>query len=278
MEGFLVKRVLVFVMAVLFIAALLPLGQSFAYTFPILGDANGDGKITSSDASALLRMTVGSAEFVEGNYVDCDLSGMIAANDASCILRYVVGLQDFIVPGELMYQGNPLDLDWTVTYDNSVSYDFRQATFSNTNCDAVLTLNDGLTDPVFRNAGTYSYFITLEHPDFIIPGQADGTLTIEKATYDMSGISFKDSLQYRDDDSSEDTIERHVITISGTLPEGVSVAYYCNGEEFQYASAVGKYVIVAKFTGDYANYHEIPDMTAVLEIRSRWTGGWMSVD
>lgn len=270
------KRFLVCLMATLLLAAVLPMGQVFAETKPILGDANGDGRITAADASGLLRITVGMASLADGLAADCDFSGAINASDSSCLLRYVVGLQTFVVPGDLLYLGDKFDLERTVTYDKDTSYDLSKFTFTNSNCTVKVSLEGG-SDLVCKNAGEYRYAVTLDHPDYIIPGAAEGRLCIEKATYDMSGVTFEDSIQYRDDDSDEDTVETHVITITGTLPEGVSVAYYCNGEPFEFASQPGKYTIVAKFTGDYENYHEIPDMTAVLEICKRWTGEWMSI-
>ena len=79
------------------------------------------------------------------------------------------------------------------------------------------------------------------------------TLTIEKAVYDMSGISFSDkTLIYRGVAQS--------LAIDGTLPLGVRVSYSGSYTE------VGSYVITASFVGDANNYVPIPDMTATLTI------------
>ena len=79
-------------------------------------------------------------------------------------------------------------------------------------------------------------------------------ITIAKATYDMSGISFADGNFTYDK-------EAHSIAISGDLPAGVTVTYEGNGKV-----NAGEYTVTASFTGDYANYNEIDDMTAKLTI------------
>ena len=79
-------------------------------------------------------------------------------------------------------------------------------------------------------------------------------LTITKADYDMSGITFADdSVPYNGEEQS--------LAISGDLPAGVTVTYDGNGKV-----NAGEYTVTASFTGDYANYNAIPDMTATLTI------------
>ena len=95
----------------------------------------------------------------------------------------------------------------------------------------------------------------------------EATLTIEKATYDMSGVTFTAKSEIYT--GSAQTIE-----VVGTLPQGVTVAYeYYTGaevkEENKLSSApvnVGVYTVVVKFTGDSANYNEIADKEAILTI------------
>ena len=81
------------------------------------------------------------------------------------------------------------------------------------------------------------------------------TLTVAKATYDMSGIIFEDATFVKDG-----TVRS--ISISGALPDGVSVEYIGNGQ-----SEDGVYVVTAVFTGD-VNYNDIAPMTAVIIINS----------
>jgi len=91
---------------------------------------------------------------------------------------------------------------------------------------------------------------------------ADGTTaaqtvdwTIAKETYDMSGVSFESQTFTYDG-------QPHSLAISGTLPDGVTVAYTDNGQ-----TEVGEYTVTARFTvADSANYNEVPALTATLTI------------
>ncbi len=80
-----------------------------------------------------------------------------------------------------------------------------------------------------------------------------GTITIEKATYDMSGVQFLDK-------SAVYNGEPFSIEIEGNLPATVVVSY----ENQKHVNA-GVYEVIAKFTGD-ENYHEIQSLKAVLTI------------
>lgn len=76
-------------------------GETKEYTFIVMGDVNGDGKVNSSDALAILQHSVGS-KTLEGNaLVTADLSGdgMINSADALACLQIAVGqyeLKDFM--------------------------------------------------------------------------------------------------------------------------------------------------------------------------------------
>ncbi|MGM9972178.1 MAG: hypothetical protein ACI35W_07195 [Anaeroplasmataceae bacterium] len=78
---------------------------------------------------------------------------------------------------------------------------------------------------------------------------------INKATYDMSNISFESQKILYDGNI-------HSIFISGALPSGVEVTYESNSQR-----EVGCYKVIASFVGDI-NYNEIPKMEAILDIMS----------
>lgn len=80
------------------------------------------------------------------------------------------------------------------------------------------------------------------------------TITVEKATYDMSSIGLESKAV--DYDNTEQSI-----SIIGTLPNGVSVSYDGN-QKVQ----AGHYEITATFTGDYDNYNTIENKSAILTI------------
>lgn len=113
-----------------------------------------------------------------------------------------------------------------------------------------LTVTGGQT-----NAGTYTATASTTNGNYTLTN-ATTSFTIAKATYDMSDISFTDLTVPYDG-------EAHTITISGTLPSGVSVSYTTNSY-----TDVGTYTVTASFTGDSQNYNAIPNKTATLTITS----------
>lgn len=86
------------------------------------------------------------------------------------------------------------------------------------------------------------------------PLYLSATLTIEKADYDISNISFADKTIVYDGNE-------HELTITGELPEGVSVSYENNKR-----TNVGQVEARAIFTHNNSNYNEIPSLTATLTI------------
>ena len=64
----------------------------------LYGDVNGDGKISSADASLVLRYATGAAVDMNQTAADVNGDGKITASDATMILRYAVGsIQEFPV-------------------------------------------------------------------------------------------------------------------------------------------------------------------------------------
>ncbi len=87
-----------------------------------------------------------------------------------------------------------------------------------------------------------------------IAGEKTATLRIIKATHDMSEIVFANKTFDYDGTAKS-------ITVSGDLPDGVSVSYENNGK-----IQAGRYTVTAKFEYDTFNYNEIEDLTATLTI------------
>jgi len=105
------------------------------------------------------------------------------------------------------------------------------------------------TATTYTDAGIYpvAATITTQTGDKIV---LKATLTITKAKYDMSGISF-DSQAFIYDGNSKS------IEIEGNLPEGVTVSYENNEK-----TDAGSYTAIAKFTSSNKNYEQIPNMVA----------------
>lgn len=105
------------------------------------------------------------------------------------------------------------------------------------------------------NVGSYPITATFTNNDsnYNDVSSITATLTITKATYNMTGVKLVDKVV--DYNSSEQGI-----VITGTLPTGVTVSYT------GYATNSGVHTITANFTGDSTNYELIPSMTAKLTI------------
>ena len=153
---------------------------------------------------------------------------------------------------------------------NKADYDmsgviFADVEFVYDGTEKTLTLGgelpDGMTYSLSENFRTEAG-VTVVTATFIGDGEnynaipdMTATLTVAKATYDMSGITFEDVTFVMDG-----TVR--YIEISGELPEGVSVEYIGNGQ-----SEEGVYTVTAVFTGD-VNYNDIAPMTAIITVNS----------
>ena len=149
------------------------------------------------------------------------------------------------------------------TFDMSgITFEDKTVTFDNDTHSIVIggTLPAGLNVSYSgegKNVGTYTITATFTPDDadnYETPVAMTATLTIEKATFDMSGITFEDKTVTFDNDT-------HSIVIGGTLPAGLNVSYSGEGK------TVGTYTITATFTAPDADNYEVPlPMTAILTI------------
>lgn len=107
-------------------------------------------------------------------------------------------------------------------------------------------------------AGTYEITATVTQQNYE-DVTLTATLTIEKAEYNLSLVSFANkSVTYNG--------EKHSIEVAGTLPQGVTVKYFYDTVECDGKINADYYNVVAKFYGDFDNYNTIPDKTATLTI------------
>ena len=82
------------------------------------------------------------------------------------------------------------------------------------------------------------------------------TFNIEKANYNLSNIRFLDLTATYDG-------KPHEIIATG-VPSGITVRYKNNGQV-----NVGRYEIIAEFTGNNINYNQIQSMKAILQINAK---------
>ena len=144
----------------------------------------------------------------------------------------------------IVYDGSPVaaGTDFTVTGADGVEFTYLYK-----------MADDEFISGLPTNAGEYTVSACALNGEKLF-FSAEFNITVAKATYDMSGITFADdSVSYNGEEQS--------LAISGDLPAGVTVTYDGNGN-----TNVGEYTVTASFAGDYANYNAIPDMTATLTI------------
>lgn len=142
----------------------------------------------------------------------------------------------------------PISIDGLTFEGASYVYDGTPKTIQVTGVpqSASLVYDNATT---YTDAGIYpvTATVTTETGDKIT---LKATLTISKAKYDMSGITFNSQAFVHNGESKS-------IEIEGTLPDGVTVSYEGNGK-----SKEGTHYVVAKFTSNNNNYEPIPDMTS----------------
>lgn len=140
----------------------------------------------------------------------------------------------------------PTFIDKSVVYDGTL----KSIQVMNIPSGASVVYN---VDNSYRNAGSYTVEATISK-DGYEDMTLTATLTIEQASYDMSGVSFDDASYEFDGGTSS-------LLIDGTLPFGVSVTYENNGQK-----EVGVYEVIAHFQSDDPNYVDIPSMSAILTV------------
>ncbi len=136
--------------------------------------------------------------------------------------------------------------DIVKTYGDAWSLPVASSNFGTVECNKVIG------DLI--NANTYTVTYTVAGTSNYNGDVKTINVTINKATFDMSGIVFENStVKYNG--------ETHSLAIGGTLPNGVTVEYDGNGK-----TLAGVYTITANFIYDTANYNVIEPMSATLTI------------
>ena len=107
------------------------------------------------------------------------------------------------------------------------------------------------------DAGSYKLVATVDGNDNYAGLEKAVGFTIEKADYDMSGVTFENkTVTYNG--------EVQALTVTGTLPDNVTVTYSSNGIE-----NAGSVTITATFATSDTNYNAPEAMTATLTVAPR---------
>lgn len=164
-------------------------------------------------------------------YAIDDMQAMLTINKATYDMR-----KTQFVGGRFTYDGTPKSIYVTGNLPDGVTVNYTNNGKINANTYTVTATFTGDTE-------NYNKL-----PDWT------ASLIIDKATYDMSGVSFKNQT------FTYDTTAKNAL-VTGTLPNGVEVSYVGNSK-----TDVGTYTVTAKFNGDSNNYYLIEDMTATLKV------------
>lgn len=110
----------------------------------------------------------------------------------------------------------------------------------------------------FSNSGTYD-ITAICYGDNYETKELFATLRIEKAKYDMSNVKFENATFNYDRTPKS-------ISITGTLPDGVSVEYRIGEKKGNSETNAGQYEVIVSFSSKNTNYEQIPEKTATLTI------------
>ena len=156
----------------------------------------------------------------------------------------------FTITGTYIYNGEEQNASYT--YQDT---DEDSAVLTEDDFDVEYTYNTGAGTAIvtFTGKNNYSGTVSLEYQ-------------IAKANYDTDSLMLK-NLTVTYDGSAQS------LTVSGTLPTGVTVTYYYEGTDgTSYSKTTtaptnaGIYTVTAEFNGDFDNYNTISGFTATLTI------------
>ena len=111
---------------------------------------------------------------------------------------------------------------------------------------------------VFTNAGEYDV-TAIVYGNYYKSVTLTARLTILKADYDVSGITIPDGKYVYDGTEKS-------ISVTGTLPAGLTVSYSIGSKTGNSAIDVGEYQVTAKFSSNDPNYNPLKDMSAKLTV------------
>ena len=133
------------------------------------------------------------------------------------------------------------------TYGEEVTLPIATTNFGQVTCDK--------TSSDIVNAGTYQVTYSVEETSNYYGDTKTLMVEIVKADYDMSGVCFENGSFAYDG-------KAHSLSITGTLPDNVSVSYSSNNT----LTDPGEITVTATFTTDDPNYNTPDELTAVLKV------------
>ncbi len=160
----------------------------------------------------------------------------------------------------LILEKATIDMSSITFADKSVIYDGESHAIAYTgNIPVGVAFSGYLPTSPMIEVGTYKCEALFTLTDTInynaIDGKLEATLKIDKATYDMSGVSVENKEVVYDGNP-------HSLAIKGELPSGVTAIYHNNAK-----TGAGRYLVEVQFVqSDTKNYNLIPPMQGLLVI------------
>lgn len=265
----------------------------------MVGDVMGDGKVSATDASEIMRYLVDSVEFTEEQTLlaDVDQDGSVTAADASLILRYVVGIVDSL-PTIVLSESKILTfsvsdnhyLQNISIYDDLYEYLMMEPDYSATE-DGKFTFTVDLNqvegnlwvEPMDYATNWPSYYYDAETNTFI----DDYSMTEEKEYTALNDV--RAALEADNELEEEVTVQGTVIFKSGkevyiqtayddltNEDEYYAMDLYFNSADEVADLNIGDVILVTGTTDMYYGIPELKNCT-IVEVVYEDTGDWAEI-
>lgn len=190
----------------------------------------------------------------EGLDVEYSLNSLTNVGSIDVTATFIGDFENFNVVEQMVSKLTISKRDAIIKIDNQESYygeTLNTITYNLVNVTDDLPIEiikeDGLTVGEYQLTTDYEN----ENYNFTI---IDGVYTIKRAIYNLENIKFNSETYVYDGLEKE-------VTISGILPNGLSVSYENNK-----LKNAGSTTAVAIFSGDFENYYPVENMECILEI------------
>ena len=214
-------------------------------------DIISDGKIVSGSIVYLQLNNLGSfvptVKIGESELVDLGGYKYLIQIDKSDVNVDVTLVEHLtivpVVDESYVYDGNRKEVYYSL-------YDGNNSFISDVE---IKYYRDGAEVSEIKDAGTYKVLYHYTGDKYVVE-DVEKEIVVQKATYDMSGITFTDATYTYDGTEKE-------LVISGTLPNGLTVSYSPNK-----LTNAGSLEVTATFNGDFDNYNTVEPMKATLKV------------
>ncbi len=242
---------------ILFMGMLLvPFSRTDAKVDPIMGDFDGDGRVTRSDARALLQATLDESDKLP-SWCDCNLDGTCTAEDPACILRYLDGLQPFVIDGTIQAQKQ-------VRYTGDVA----SALVYCSNPKATVHVSYETAERI--QPGFYRYRVTLTVGSYRVPGEWEDAMQIVRPKFDISGIDLTAKDVYLDLKNmfADQAVETDIILPA--IPDRLAYSVQYDGQSDP-SFTPGDHIVTLQLSEPSGLFEPIPTLAYRVTVKDLWS-------